>query len=160
MMTRCLVELPGQRSGCGTEFAGRDLNGVPRRIERAASELSGCDGVLVLACTWRNYSARDLDGLRRLSRRAQLRLVAVPCAGALKPSWVVEALRSGADCVLVLGGHSGLCPLADEALRGSSMFREAARAAGLDPERVKFDWDQGCGDFAERAEAAMSALPD
>ncbi len=75
-------------------------------------------------CNWCSYRAADLAGTSRLGYPATLRDLRVMCAGRLDPTFVMEALREGADGVLVMGCHPGQCHYSEgnyKAMRRFSM---------------------------------------
>ncbi len=78
--------------------------------------------------------ARLVDAEGRLREAPEARLVALPCAGILKPAQVAQAFREGAEGVFVWGGGRGdsSSPTATLPPRGR---REAPRRPSL-PEEV------------------------
>jgi len=99
--------------------------------------------VLVFSCNWCSYAGADLAGTSRLQYAPNIRIIRVMCSGRVEPYFILEALHSGADGVLVLGCHPGECHY----LAGN--FRAAARMAllkkmldqfGVEDARVRLDW--------------------
>src|SRR5512136_1508793 len=62
-----------------------------------------------ILCNWCSYAGADLAGTARITYAPNLRIVRVMCSGRVDPSFVLEALRSGADGVLIAGCHPGDC---------------------------------------------------
>jgi len=54
-------------------------------------------------CNWCAYGGADLAGVSRLQYPPNLRPVRVMCSGRVDPLFIVQALRQGADGVLVAG---------------------------------------------------------
>jgi len=54
-------------------------------------------------CNWCAYGGADLAGVSRLQYPPNLRPVRVMCSGRVDPLFVVQALKEGADGVLVAG---------------------------------------------------------
>jgi len=54
-------------------------------------------------CNWCAYGGADLAGVSRLQYPPNLRPVRVMCSGRVDPLFIVQALKEGADGVLVAG---------------------------------------------------------
>jgi F420-non-reducing hydrogenase iron-sulfur subunit len=54
-------------------------------------------------CNWCSYAGADLAGTSRKKYAPNVRVVRVMCSGRVDPTFVVKALQSGADGVLVCG---------------------------------------------------------
>ena len=54
-------------------------------------------------CNWCSYAAADLAGTSRMKYPPNLRIIRVMCSGRVAPEFVVKALYSGADGVLICG---------------------------------------------------------
>ena len=54
-------------------------------------------------CAWCTATAADLAGVTRIQYPASLRPLRVMCSGAVDSAYVIRALLSGADAVLVGG---------------------------------------------------------
>jgi F420-non-reducing hydrogenase iron-sulfur subunit len=94
-------------------------------------------------CRWCSYQGADLAGTSRLKYPPNLVPIRVNCSGRLDPVFILHALRSGADGVLVAGCHPGDCHYQDgnyKALRRIVMMKKALETFGIDPRRVKLQW--------------------
>lgn len=156
-----MVQLERGLSGCGTEVDGMAVREMPDRIRQRASELEGRRRVIVLACRNRYFVGKDLKGLKSLAEKVELRLVRVPCSGLVSADWVIIALDSGADAVLVLGGHPTDCPFQLESEIGEGKVRERIGRQGFDPERLMTDWDAAGGPrFSEQVGRLISTIEE
>jgi len=99
--------------------------------------------ILAFCCNWCSYAGADLAGTSRMQYPPNLRIIRVMCSGRVNPFFVLNALRLGADGVLVLGCHPGDCHY----LTGN--FRTRRRMAitmklmeylGIEPERIQASW--------------------
>jgi F420-non-reducing hydrogenase iron-sulfur subunit len=54
-------------------------------------------------CNWCAYAGGDLAGVSRLPYPPNMRPVRVMCSGMVHPDMVVDALRKGADGVIIMG---------------------------------------------------------
>jgi F420-non-reducing hydrogenase iron-sulfur subunit len=65
------------------------------------------------------------------------------CSGRLDPTFVLKALSSGADAVLITGCHPGECHYLEQnykALRRYLLLRRTLGQMGIEPDRVKLVW--------------------
>jgi F420-non-reducing hydrogenase iron-sulfur subunit len=65
------------------------------------------------------------------------------CSGRVDPQFVLQALRNGADGVLIAGCHPGECHYVNgniKALRRFSLLKQTLKQWGVEPERVQLLW--------------------
>jgi F420-non-reducing hydrogenase iron-sulfur subunit len=65
------------------------------------------------------------------------------CSGRLDPTFVLRALSSGADGVMITGCHPGECHYLEQnykALRRFLLLRRVLEGMGIERERVKLVW--------------------
>jgi F420-non-reducing hydrogenase iron-sulfur subunit len=94
-------------------------------------------------CNWCSYRAADLAGSARTKYAPNVRIVRVMCSGRVDPSFVLKALASGADGVLIAGCHPGECHYLEQnykTLRRFHLLRRVVRAMGVDERRVRLVW--------------------
>ncbi|NWG15046.1 MAG: hydrogenase iron-sulfur subunit [Chloroflexi bacterium] len=94
-------------------------------------------------CNWCSYRAADLAGTARVKYPPNIRLLRLMCSGRLDPTFVLKALASGADGVLITGCHPGECHYLEQnykALRRYLLLRRMLAQMGIEPERVKLVW--------------------
>lgn len=99
--------------------------------------------IIAFLCNWCAYTAADLAGTSRLSYPSNIRIIRLACSGALDPVYVLKALLSGADGVLIAGCHPGDCHYQDgnyKARRRVAALKEILRVVGVDEERVWLAW--------------------
>jgi F420-non-reducing hydrogenase iron-sulfur subunit len=139
-MQRTMNRTMGGQTGCGKEVEGSE--DVLGQIKETAASMSGDQRVLVLACHWRFFAGQDLDALKRMASQVEYRVVRTPCAGLVSADWVVTALETGADAVVVLGGHPHNCPFAREDMQEEDRLRSLIGRMGFDPDRFVIDWTE------------------
>jgi F420-non-reducing hydrogenase iron-sulfur subunit len=110
--------------------------------------------ILAFLCNWCSYAGADLAGTSRIQYPPNIRVIRVPCSGRVNPMHIVEALRQGADGVLVSGCHPGDCHyLAGNmfARRRFALLQRYLTYLGIEPGRVQFSWVSASegGRFAE-----------
>jgi len=74
---------------------------------------------------------------------ATLRDIRIMCTGRLDPTFVIKALREGADGVLVMGCHPGQCHYDAgnfKAMRRMALLRRTLAQLGVHPDRVQLAW--------------------
>jgi F420-non-reducing hydrogenase small subunit len=99
--------------------------------------------IVAFLCESCAYAAADDAGRGRHVHPHSPLAIRVMCTSRVEPSLVVQALREGADGVLVGGCHPGDCRFVDGNLRAASRMTLLGRAlaqAGLEPERVRVEW--------------------
>ncbi len=99
--------------------------------------------IIAFLCNWCSYAGADLAGVSRLQYPPNLRIVRVPCSGRVSPDMILDALRSGADGVLVSGCHPGDCHYISGNLyarRRFALLKSLLEFVGVEPGRVNFSW--------------------
>lgn len=99
--------------------------------------------ILAFCCNWCSYAGADLAGVSRLQMPPNFRVIRVMCSGRVAPEWVIKALSSGLDGVMVLGCHIGDCHYIDGNHRTQKRFtllRRLLGYMGINPERLCLEW--------------------
>ena len=94
-------------------------------------------------CNWCAYSGADLAGVSRIQSSPSMRPIRVMCSGRIDPGFVFEALKGGADGVLLAGCHPGDCHYSEgnyRCLRRTVMMKEMLVEFGIDEERIRLEW--------------------
>ena len=94
-------------------------------------------------CNWCSYRAADLAGTSRTKYAPNMRAIRVMCSGRVDPTFVLKALREGADCVMIAGCHPGECHYVEgniKALRRYTLLKRMLKQWGIEPERVQLVW--------------------
>jgi len=100
--------------------------------------------LLVFCCNWCSYAGADLAGVSRFQYPPNIRIIRVMCSGRVDPSFVLKALKNGADGVLVTGCHIGDCHY----ISGNEYTKERfeklhsflIKQLGINPKRVRLEW--------------------
>jgi F420-non-reducing hydrogenase iron-sulfur subunit len=99
--------------------------------------------IVVFLCNWCSYAAADLAGVGRIQYPADVRIIRVPCTGRMNPKFILSALRSGADGILVSGCHPGDCHYLSGnymSRRRFILFKKLLEYVGIEEGRVHFTW--------------------
>ncbi len=129
----------------------------------AASADQGFEPTIVaFVCNWCTYTAADLAGTSRMLQVPNVRLIRMMCTGMVDPKYVIKALLSGADAVLVSGCHPGDCHYINgnyKARRRVKLLKEILTRFGIDERRVKLTW-VGASEGNEFAETVNEMVAD
>jgi len=99
--------------------------------------------IVAFVCNWCTYTAADLAGTARMIQSPNVRLIRMMCTGMVDPKYVIKALLSGADAVLVSGCHPGDCHYINgnfKARRRIKLLKEILPRFGVNEERLKLTW--------------------
>ncbi len=98
--------------------------------------------ILGFLCNWCSYAGADLAGISRIQYPPNLRVLRVMCSGRVDPAFVVKALETGADGVIIMGCHPGDCHYLTgnyEAEMKFKLLQKVLGRIGLS-DRVKLEW--------------------
>ncbi|MDG6228519.1 MAG: hydrogenase iron-sulfur subunit [Candidatus Thermoplasmatota archaeon] len=99
--------------------------------------------IIGFLCNWCSYAGADLAGTSRMKYPANIKTIRVMCSGRVDPVYILEALKKGADGVLVAGCHPGDCHYQSgnyKANRRMKLLKTMLVELGLEPERVRFEY--------------------
>jgi coenzyme F420-reducing hydrogenase delta subunit len=99
--------------------------------------------IIGFLCNWCSYGGADTAGVGRFTQPTDLRIIRLPCSGRINPLFVVKALISGADGVLVSGCHPRDCHYSEGnyyARRRLEMCKQLLPLVGIDPARFEYTW--------------------
>ena len=99
--------------------------------------------IVAFLCHWCGYAGADLAGISRLQYPPNVRVLRVPCSGAVNPMYILKALQRGADGVLVSGCPPGNCHYLTGNLvarRKFALLRKLLEQIGIEEQRVQFSW--------------------
>ena len=94
-------------------------------------------------CNWCGYAGADLAGTSRIQYPPNLRAIRLMCSGRVDPTFILTALKRGADGVLIVGCHPGDCHYINGNLRTErrvALLKKMLNDLGLDNRRVRFEW--------------------
>ncbi len=92
--------------------------------------------IIGFTCNWCSYRAADLAGTARMKYAPNVRLIRMMCSGRLDPTFVLRALSSGADGVMITGCHPGDCHYMEQnykALRRYLLLKRVLAGMGIEP---------------------------
>ena len=98
--------------------------------------------ILGIFCNWCTYTGADQAGTSRMQRPANLRVLRVMCSGRVQPEMVIEALKRGADGVLIGACHVGDCHYVSgnhKTVRRIPLLQEYLTQMGFHPLRLRLE---------------------
>ena len=99
--------------------------------------------IIGFLCNWCSYAGADLAGTSRMKYPPNIKSIRVMCSGRVDPVFVLEALKKGADGVLVAGCHPGDCHYQSgnyKTNRRIKLLKKLLEEMGVDPKRVRFEY--------------------
>ena len=99
--------------------------------------------IIGFLCNWCSYAGADLAGTSRMKYPPNIKSIRVMCSGRVDPVFVLEALRKGADGVLIGGCHPGDCHYQSgnyKANRRMKLLKKFLEEMAIDPGRVRFEY--------------------
>lgn len=99
--------------------------------------------ILGLLCNWCSYTGADLAGTARLKYPPNIYTLRVMCSGRVDPGFIFDALKNGADGVLVCGCHFGDCHYVEgnyKCMRRIPLTKKLLSDFGINPERLRLEW--------------------
>jgi len=94
-------------------------------------------------CNWCSYAGADKAGSAQMSYPPNIRIVRVMCSGRVDAQFVLQALREGADGVLILACHAGDCHYQEGNYRATARHRmllQLLAQFGIEEARCRFDY--------------------
>lgn len=116
---------------------------VLAQVQAATQDIKETPLIIGFSCHWCSYAAADLAGTQGVSYPTNIRNIRVMCAGRVNPSFVLEALKGGADGVLVAGCRFGECHYIAgniKAQQRMDILKKVLDDIGIDPRRVRTAW--------------------
>lgn len=98
--------------------------------------------ILGFLCNWCSYAGADLAGVSRVQYPPNIRVIRVMCSGRVDPKFIIKALQTGIDGVIVMGCHPGDCHYLEgnyEAEKKFNMVKKFLEFIDLD-KRIRLEW--------------------
>lgn len=99
--------------------------------------------IVAFVCNWCSYGGADIAGSKRLQYSPNVKLIRVMCSGRVDPQFIMEALRDGADGIMVLGCHPGDCHYIEgnyRTMKRYGMLKLLLKQLNIEEDRVILDW--------------------
>lgn len=102
-MDRNIVQISEEAIGQGNAEQWT-IEGMPQTIRDAEESMGQGPHMIVLACRWRYFASKDLEGLKKLASNFDYRMVMMPCSGQVQANRIATALDSVDRVVEVVEG--------------------------------------------------------
>ncbi|MHA3964328.1 MAG: hydrogenase iron-sulfur subunit [Candidatus Thorarchaeota archaeon SMTZ1-45] len=99
--------------------------------------------IVAFLCNWCSYAGADLTGTSRIQYSPNIKALRLNCSSRIDPTFVIKAIMSGADGVLVAGCHPGDCHYKSGNLytrRRVMMLKTVLETIGIPPNRLRLEW--------------------
>ncbi len=99
--------------------------------------------IIAFLCNWCSYAGSDLAGVSRLQYPPGVRVIRTMCSSRIDPLFVIKAIGSGIDGVLVSGCHPGECHYLTgnyNARRRMAITKKFLEYMGVEPQRIQASW--------------------
>ena len=99
--------------------------------------------IVAFVCNWCSYVGADIAGSQRLQYSSNVKLIRVMCSGRVDTQFIMEALRDGADGIMVLGCHPGDCHYIEgnyRTMKRHGMLKLLLKQLNIEEDRVILDW--------------------
>jgi len=110
------------------------------QIDAALKDKSEYPLIIGFLCNWCAYAAADNAGISKVNYPTNIRIIKVMCSARVSPLFVLEALKKGAEGVLVMGCYPGDCHYNTgfiKAERRINALKKILSMIGIDERRVK-----------------------
>jgi len=99
--------------------------------------------IIGFLCNWCSYAGADLAGTSRIKYPPNIKSIRVMCSGRVDTVFILEALRKGADGILIAGCHPGDCHYQSgnyKTNRRIKLLKKLLGDMGVKPERIRFEY--------------------
>jgi len=131
----CSITCPAYAS----QIEGSNPQGLTNQIRALVKE----GDVLALLCRWSAYNAADRAAYDRYSYPENVKIIRVPCSGAVDPSHIMSALDNGAKGVLIGGCYPNACHYAKGnfcAKAREQLLKSNLALLGFDRNIIRLEW--------------------
>jgi F420-non-reducing hydrogenase iron-sulfur subunit len=99
--------------------------------------------IAAFLCNWCSYRSADLPGTSRMKCAPNVKPIRVMCSGRVEPDFILKALESGADGVLVVGCPPGDCHYSEgnyKTMRRTALLKKMLSQLGIEDGRLRLEW--------------------
>jgi F420-non-reducing hydrogenase iron-sulfur subunit len=99
--------------------------------------------ILAFLCNWCAYAGADFAGVSRMQYPSNIRAIRVMCSGRVDPSFILEALKNGADGIFIGTCHPGDCHYQTgnyKTIRRVLLTKKLLQQLGIEQERLRLEY--------------------
>ncbi len=115
----------------------------PQALSNQITTLVKKGDILALLCRWSAYNATDKAAYDKHQYPENVKIIRIPCSGAVDPSHVMDALQNGAKGVLIGGCYPNACHYAKGNFRAKAreqLLKMNLEVLGFDGKAVRLEW--------------------
>ncbi len=115
----------------------------PQALSNQIAALVKKGDILALLCRWSAYNATDKAAYDKHVYPENVKIIRIPCSGAVDPSHVMDALEKGAKSVLIGGCYPNACHYAKGNFRAKAreqLLKMNLDVLGFDKNTVRLEW--------------------
>jgi len=115
----------------------------PQALTNQIKALVKKGDILALLCRWSAYNATDKAAYDRHAYPENVKIIRIPCSGAVDPSHVMDALDKGAKGILIGGCYPNACHYAKGNFRAKAreqLLKMNLDVLGFDKNVVRLEW--------------------
>ncbi|MCX7994817.1 MAG: hydrogenase iron-sulfur subunit [candidate division WOR-3 bacterium] len=135
--------------GCGIcasacpSAASRLEKFTSREISEWIKTATKPDDILALLCKWSAYNATETAAYLKIKYPENIKILRIPCSGAVEPHHIFEALNLGVKGILIGGCYPDACHYAkgnSKARTKEHILKETLNLLGISKDRVRLEW--------------------
>jgi F420-non-reducing hydrogenase iron-sulfur subunit len=99
--------------------------------------------IVAFLCNWGTYRMAGASSVSPVKFNTNIKTIRVMCSGRVEPDFVLKALESGADGVLVLGCVPGDCHYSEgnyKTMRRIALLKKMLSQLGIEDGRLRLEW--------------------
>ncbi|MEO0129557.1 MAG: hydrogenase iron-sulfur subunit [candidate division WOR-3 bacterium] len=99
--------------------------------------------IIAFLCKWSAYNATETAAYMKVQYPENIKILRVPCSGAVEPNHIIQALNLGARGVLIGGCYPDACHYVKgnfKARTREKILKETIELLGLSRDRVRLEW--------------------
>lgn len=114
-----------------------------REISKWITASSKSGDIIAFLCRWSAYNATETAAYNKIQYPDNVKILRVPCSGAVEPHHIIQALNMGAKSILVGGCYPDACHYGKgnfKAMIRERILKETVEMLGLSRNRVRLEW--------------------
>jgi coenzyme F420-reducing hydrogenase delta subunit/Pyruvate/2-oxoacid:ferredoxin oxidoreductase delta subunit len=131
----CSITCPAYAS----QLQGFNTKGLSNQIRSLVRK----GDILALMCRWSAYNATDKAAYDRLTYPENVKIIRIPCSGAVDSQHIMDGLDSGAQGVLIGACYPDACHYAKGNFRAKAreqLLKANLELLGFDKNTVRLEW--------------------
>ena len=118
------------------KFTAKEISAWIRNLTKSGD-------IIALLCKWSAYNATETAAYTNVHYPENVKILRVPCSGAVEPNHIIQALNQGARAVLIGGCYPDACHYAKGNFRAKAreqILKQTLDFLGLSKNCVRLEW--------------------